>query len=305
MVPWLVGPALRVCRLEVGTELAESGLHVGRVCPGDGEEVSECSSYGSRGCGLPAVAELRVAARVNPSSGSLTSSLPARVAATVNAAFHVVLFAVLAAASPLALAATLAVIGSARPRADGFGFAAGYVVGTVLACLVCVVVGAAFVDAVESHGTIEAVVELLAGATLLVVGARAGRSEPGPERIGRGPTIMAGLHEMGPAAAFSMAAPLGFGGPKRLLFTLLAMTAISGAGAGPVADTTLVVSYVVLATALVWAPVSFMIVAPDRAEPMLERCESLVRDHARGLRVWISLTVGAVLVADGLLRLVG
>lgn len=39
MVPWLVGPALRVCRLEVGTELAESGLHVGRVCPGDGEEV--------------------------------------------------------------------------------------------------------------------------------------------------------------------------------------------------------------------------------------------------------------------------
>ena len=238
-------------------------------------------------------------------AASVASSSPATLATILNTAFHVVLFAVVAAASPLALAATFVVIESARPRADGIGFAVGYVVGTVLACLVCVVVGAAFIDGVESHGTIEAVVELLAGATLLVVGARARRSEPAPERTGRGPAIMAGLHEMGPAAAFSTAALLGFGGPKRLLFTLLAMTAISGAGDGPVADTTLVVSYVVLATALVWAPVSFMIVARDRAEPMLERSESWLRTHARGLRVWISLTFGAVLVGDGLLRLVG
>lgn len=223
----------------------------------------------------------------------------------MNTAFHVVLFAVVAAASPLALAATLMVIESARPRADGIGFAVGYVGGTVIACLVSVVVGAAFVDAVESHGTIEAAVELLAGLALLLVGVRAWRSEPAPERAGRGPALMAGLREMGPGAVFPMAALLGFGGPKRLLFTLLAMTAISGAGEGPAAETTLVISYVVVATALVWAPVAFVIVARDRAEPLLERSESWVRAHARGLRLWISLTLGAVLVGDGLLRLVG
>jgi threonine/homoserine/homoserine lactone efflux protein len=220
----------------------------------------------------------------------------------MSAAFHVALLAVVAGASPLALTATLGVIESARPRADGIGFAIGYVVGTALACLVGLVAGTAFADRIDSHDTIEAVVELLAGAALVAVGARAARSEPGPEKSGRGTAIMAGLHETGPAAAFSMAALLGFGGPKRLLFTLLAMTAISGDG--PVWSTTLVFVYVAISAALVWAPVLFMILARDRAEPMLQRCESWVRTHARGLRVWISLTFGAVLVVDGLLRIV-
>jgi hypothetical protein len=101
-----------------------------------------------------------------------------------------------------------------------------------------------------------------------------------------------------------MAGLIGFGGPKRLLLTVLAMTAISGAGDGPVTSTTLAVVYVVVATALVWAPVLFMILAPTRAEPLVERCKSWVGAHARALRVWISLALGAVLVVDGSLRLV-
>lgn len=222
----------------------------------------------------------------------------------VNAAFHVTLFAVVAAASPLALTATLVVIRGERPRVDGIGFLAGNLLGTTLACMVGLMVGAAFIDRIDSHGAIEAIVELLLGAALLVVGARTWQAQPGPERTGRGAAIMAGLHEMGPAAAFSMAALLGFGGPKRLLLTLLAMAAVSGADAGRVTDATLVILYVVIATALVWAPVGFLIVAAGRAVPMLERCESWARAHARELRIWTSLAFGAVLVADGLSRLV-
>lgn len=222
----------------------------------------------------------------------------------MSAVLHVTLFAVVAAASPLALTATLVVIRSERPRTDGIGFLTGYVVGTTLACVIGLIVGAAFVNRVEAHGTIEAVVELFAGAALLVVGAWTWRSEPARERTGRGTAIMAGLREMSPTAAFSMAALLGFGGPKRLVLTLLAMSAVSGAGDGRVADAILVVSYVVIATALVWAPVGFLIIAADRAVPILERSESFVTAHARELRIWISLAVGAVLAADGLLRLV-
>lgn len=222
----------------------------------------------------------------------------------MNAAFHVALLAVVAGSSPLALTATLAVIESGHPRVNGIGFVVGYVVGTALACLVGLVAGAAFVDRIDSHGTIEAVVELLAGAALVAVGVKAARSEPAPEETGRGTEIMRDLHETGPTAAFPVAALLGFGGPKRLLFTLLAMTAIGGAGDGPVASTILVVFYVVISTALVWVPVLFMILARNRAERMLERFKSWVRVHARGLRVWISLTFGAALVADGFLRLV-
>lgn len=82
------------------------------------------------------------------------------------------------------------------------------------------------------------------------------------------------------------------------------MAAVSGAGAGRSADAILVVSYVVIATTLVWALVGYAIVAADRAAPLLQRSEAGVRARARELRVWVSLSFGAALVADGLLRLI-
>jgi len=222
---------------------------------------------------------------------------------TVSAALHVTLLAVVAAASPLTLTATLIVIRSERPRIDGIGFLSGYVLGTALACMVGLVVGSAFVDRIDSHDTIEAFIELLAGAALLVVGGRTRWTEPAPQRTGRRTAIMAGLRDMGPAAAFSMAALLGFGGPKRLLFTLLAMASVSGAGDGRIIDAALVVAYVVIATAPVWGPVGFVIVAPDRARRTLERSERWVTANARELRVWLSLALGTALVVDGLVRI--
>ncbi len=221
----------------------------------------------------------------------------------VNAAFHVTLFALVAAASPLILTATLVVIRGERPRVDGIGFLAGNVLGTTLACVLGLIVGAAFVARVDSHATLEAIVGLLVGAALLVVGTRAWRSDDAQAGSGRGSAIMADLHEMGPAAACTMAAILGFGGPKRLVLNLLAMGAVSGADIGRVADGILVLVYIVIATALVWGPVGFVMLAPDRAIPMLERCRSWVTAHARELRIWISLPLGAMLVVDGLLRL--
>jgi hypothetical protein len=222
-------------------------------------------------------------------------------------AFHVTLFAVVAAASPLALTATFVVIRSERPRINSIAFLTGYVLGTTIACVLGLIVGAAFVSRLDSHGTVESLVTLLLGATLLVVGARArasvGRAEAPPESSPRGNAILAGLREMGPAAACSMAALLGFGGPRRLLFTLLAMAAISGADSGRIADTTLVVSYIVIATALVAAPVVLVIVAAERAIPILGRGESWVKARAGELREWLSLGFGALLVLDALLRL--
>ena len=48
--------------------------------------------------------------------------------------FHVLLYAVVAAASPLVLTATFIVIRSERPRTNGIAFLSGFMLGTVLAC---------------------------------------------------------------------------------------------------------------------------------------------------------------------------
>ena len=100
-----------------------------------------------------------------------------------------------------------------------------------------------------------------------------------------------------------MAGMLGFGGPKRLVLTLLAMATITEAGARAVADVVLVIFYIAIATALVSVPVGSVIIAGERAAVILERGQAWLTAHAAALRVWLSLGIGAVLVVDALLRL--
>ena len=221
------------------------------------------------------------------------------------AAFHVLFYAVIAAASPLVLTATFVVIRSERPRANGIAFLTGFLLGTAIACAIGLIIGQAAVERLGSHATIEAALTLALGLVLLMLGwrARGTLSKPVTARSSRGAAIMEGLRHVRPAAAFSMAGLLGFGGPKRLLLTLLAMASVSGADYGHVVNLTLVVLYIGVASVLVWVPVGIVIVAGERAVVILGKGEFWLTAHARELRVWVSLGFGAVLVGDALLRL--
>lgn len=223
----------------------------------------------------------------------------------INAGFHVLLYAIAAAASPLVLTATFVVIRSERPRTNGIAFLSGFLVGTVLACVVGLALGQAAVDRLDSHGTVEAVLTLLLGGALIAVGLEARQRSPRPQTEGgRASAILAGLGNVRPAAAFSTAGLLGFGGPKRLVLTVLAMASVTGAGVGDVADATLVVMYIAIATALVSVPVGIVIIAGERAAVILERGQEWLTTHAAVLRVWLALGIGAALAVDGVVRLI-
>jgi hypothetical protein len=222
----------------------------------------------------------------------------------IGAAAHVVFFALAAAASPLMLTATFVAIRSARPRANGVAFLTGVLLGTTIASGLGLALGQALVARLDSHETVEAVLALLLGILLLAVGLLARRETPrAAPKGGRASAILTGLANVQPAAAFSMAGLLGFGGPKRLVLTFLAMTAISGAGVGDVESGALVVLFVVVSTVLVSVPVGIVIVAGERAAVILARGQSLLTTHAAALRVWLSIGIGAALVVDGLVRL--
>jgi hypothetical protein len=223
----------------------------------------------------------------------------------IDAGGHVLFFALAAAASPLTLTATLIVLRSRHPRENGIAFLSGFLVGTTIACVLGLAVGQAAVDRLDSHETFEEVVTLLLGAALLAAGLRARHASPRPQTQGsRASAILAGLANVRPAAAFSMAGLLGFGGPKRLVLTFLAMASVSDARLGDVADLTLVVVYIAVATALVSVPVGIVIVAGERAAGLLARGQSWVTGHEAWLRVWLSAGIGAALLVDGLARLV-
>ncbi len=222
----------------------------------------------------------------------------------ISAGGHVLFYALAAAASPLVLTATFAVIRSERPRTNGIAFLSGFLLGTTIACGLGLFLGQAAVARLNSHETIEGVLTLLLGLMLLAVGLRARQTPPLPEAGGsRASAILAGLGNVRPAAAFSMAGLLGFGGPKRLVLTFLAMASVSEASLRDVEDLTLVLVYIVVATVLVSVPVGIVIIAGERAAAILARGQSWLIEHAAELRVWLSLGIGAALIVDALLRL--
>ena len=223
----------------------------------------------------------------------------------IYAGAEVLFYALAAAASALVLAATFVVIRSERPRTNGIVFLSGFVFGTAIACGLGLALGQAAVARFDSHETFRAVATVGLGLALLAVGLQARRTRPtGPvARSSRAAAIVDGLGNVGPAASFSMAGLLGFGGPKRLVLTFLAMASVTDAGLRDVVDVSLVAVYIAVSTALVSVPVGIVVIAGERADAISARGQSWVSEHATELRKWISILLGGALVVDGLVRL--
>jgi len=222
----------------------------------------------------------------------------------IHAGAEVLFYGLAAALSGLVLSATFVAIRSQRPRTNAIAFLSGFLVGTVIACGIGLAVGQAAVDRLDSHQQLEAGLTFLLGLALIAVGLHARHAAPRPEPRGsRAAAILAGLHNVGPAATFSMAGLLGFGGPKRLLLTFLAMSAASQAGLRDIVNFTLVAAYLAVSTILVSVPVGIVLLAGDRADVLFARGQSWLTEHARTLKVTVSLGLGVAFVVDALLRL--
>jgi len=93
---------------------------------------------------------------------------------------------------------------------------------------------------------------------------------------------------------------LGVGGPKRLLLTALAATAITTADVRDAGEAALVVWYCALATVLVWAQVVVYVLLGDRAVRIMTHAQQRVAQRQPGVKVYASLVVAAVLVFDAI-----
>jgi Sap-like sulfolipid-1-addressing protein len=93
---------------------------------------------------------------------------------------------------------------------------------------------------------------------------------------------------------------LGIGGPKRLLLTALAATAITTAGVRDAGETALVVWYCALATALVWGPVIVYVLLGERAVGVMTRAQQRLARRQPGVKVYAVLVLAGMLVLDAL-----
>ena len=221
-------------------------------------------------------------------------------------ASRVLLFSVVAAASPVALLATLAVLTSRRGRANGAAFVSGFVLGQSAAFLAAVLVGsAATADRPRGNEELAAGLELAFGLGLLALAwperRSAGRgSTAEPSRTER---LLGRLKGLRPGTAFSVGALLGVGGVKRLSITIVAGATVGIAGLLPVEDALLGLLYVAIAAVLVWLPVGVYLVAGERADRWMSESEAWILANERRLTYLSTLFFGLLLTSDALFRL--
>jgi len=221
---------------------------------------------------------------------------------------QVVLYAFLAAASPLALASTLVVIGGPHRSVSGLAFGIGVVLGQAVACALAFALGVATVPGPGSEReTFRAALEVVCGVALLVAAARV-RSRPPvphPSRAGgRSKAVLARLRNLSVPKLGAAGLALGVGGPKRLGLNVLVAATISASTWSGEAKVAAATGYVVVATVLVWVPVVLSLVLGPRTAAYLQEVEAWIAAHRQAL-TFVPLTVlGILVVADGVIALV-
>ena len=219
---------------------------------------------------------------------------------------RILFFALVAAASPVAIVATLAVLTSRRGRTNGIVFAAGFLLGQSAAFLAAFLVGsAATTTEHEGNQQAAAVLELVFGVALLAI-AWPQRRQSAPSTGGghaRTKALLERLRGLRPGTAFVFGTLLGVGGVKRLTITIVAGATVGIASLLFVEELALGVLYVLIAGVLVWLPVGIYVVAGQRAADWMEHAEGWITANQRRLTFVSTLVFGFLLTSDALVQL--
>jgi hypothetical protein len=219
----------------------------------------------------------------------------------IHATVQLLLYALLAGFSALAFAATIAVMQAGRLRTLGFG--TGFVLGQVFTCSLFVIVGVVVTGASKRpHSALIATLELLLALLLIAVALRVRRA-PQVETEGSSERTQAVLDRLSRLRFVTTAITgflLGIGGPKRLLLTALAATAITTAGVGDAGEAALVVWYCALATVLVWGSVFVYVLLGDRAVGVMTRAQQRLARRQPGAKFYALLLLAGMLILDAI-----
>jgi 2-methylaconitate cis-trans-isomerase PrpF len=215
-------------------------------------------------------------------------------------------YAILAAASPVTVLATLVVLTSGRGRLNGVAFLASFLLGQSVVCVVGLFVSATAVEKLEGHAdTGVSIFKLVLGVVLLVAAGmghrRTGTREPAASA--RTEALLARLERIRPATAFSAGLALGIGF-KRLIITLVAMTTIAAADLSSADEASLVVLYVAVASLSVWPAVALYLVVGEHARTTIDAAKRWLTANSTRVTYYITLVIGAYFCADGLAGLV-
>jgi hypothetical protein len=217
----------------------------------------------------------------------------------IHATIQLLLYALLAGFSALAFAATIAVMQAGRLKTLGFG--TGFVLGQVFTCSLFVIVGVVVTGASKrTHSALIATLEVVLALLLIAVALRVRRA-PRVEREDSSERTKAVLERLSRLRLLTTSIAgflLGIGGPKRLVLTALAATAITAAGVRDAGEAALVVWFCAIATVLVWGPVIVYVLLGDRAVGVMTRAQQQLARRQPGVKVYAVLVLAGMLILD-------
>jgi len=221
----------------------------------------------------------------------------------VHEVARILLYGLLAAASPTILLATLVMLGTGRGRANGTAFMLAYLLGTSIAFAIGLFVGKSITESRSSGFDLATFLELVVGAALLVLAFRTRGTHTPRESDARSPEArFSRFAHVRPAVSFGIGLPLGIGA-KRLTITLMAAATVTLAEVTTVEGSALGAVYVTVASVTVCVPVIAYLMLGTRADDAVSVSRAWIAEHEQALAFASFLVLGTLLVADGVLRL--
>lgn len=217
----------------------------------------------------------------------------------LHAALQLLLYALLAGLSPVAFAATIAVMPAGRLKVLGFGTA--FVVAQLLTCVILVVIGVAAASR-NSRPGLHASLELALALGLVALALELRRRHWVPKE-GTSPRTQAVIDRLGRLRFLTTLVAgvlLGVGGPKRLVLTALAAGTITTSGLDDSGEGVLVVLYVALATVLVWGPAALFVLLGERCVELMKRAQREVSARQPHVTFYALLTLAVLFSGDAL-----
>ena len=200
------------------------------------------------------------------------------------------------ALSPFPIIPAILLLFTKKPRAAGFSFLAGWVVG-VLGSTILFVLLAALIELADEPPTWASWTRIALGALLIAVGIRQvmRRSESSET-----PAWMASIDSLEPAGAMRLGIILSAANPKVLLLTTAAGLTVGSeqAGFGPSAVAVLV--FTVIASITVALPVMLFAILGEKILGPLGKVRSWLERHNAIVMAVVILAIGALLIGKGL-----
>ena len=217
---------------------------------------------------------------------------------------ELVLFGVIAALSPIAFAATLAVIRAGRLRA--LAFASGFVTAQFVTCMALVRLGDWSLPSHDrAHSTLRAVLTIGFGLWVLSLAPKlrsTSADPPGVAAEGRSQGVLERLGRLHSLTTLLVGIVLGVGVPRRFVITALAAASIAASAPDYATKVALGALYSIVASVIVWLPVIAFMLVGERAIATIDSTARWIMRRQRTAMFYALILVGAGSVAIGVAR---